>query len=98
MMALLDHEDTQVSEIAPGALARHKKATKLLLGALARERQVETAWRLGKILKPHSESIDKATIKKFAALAARDLEPVMVRSAVLFPAQHRREDCRWRAQ
>jgi hypothetical protein len=73
-MNLLAHEDSQVSEIAAGALARHKKATALLLAALAKERQTETAWRLAKILKPHSETIDKATIKKFAALAARDLE------------------------
>ena len=35
MMGLLAHDDVQVSEIAAGALARHKKATKLLLGALA---------------------------------------------------------------
>jgi len=84
MMALLDHDDTLVSEIAAGALARHKKATKILLGALARERKVETAWRLGKILKPHSESIDKATIKKFAALAARDLETGNGRYEALF--------------
>lgn len=84
MMTLLAHDDTQVSEIAAGALARHKKATKLLLAALARERQVETAWRLGKILKPHSESIDKATIKKFAALASRDLEAGNGRYEALF--------------
>src|SRR5437763_2253325 len=74
MMTLMAHPDTQVSEIAAGALARHKKATKLLLGALARERKTEAAWRLAKILKPHSESIDKATRKKFAAIAGRDLE------------------------
>ncbi|MCG3150184.1 MAG: hypothetical protein PCFJNLEI_03664 [Verrucomicrobiae bacterium] len=84
MMALLDHDDTQVSEIAAGALARHKKATSLLLAALAKERQTETAWRLGKILKPHSASIDKATVKKFAALAARDLEAGHDRYEALF--------------
>lgn len=84
MMALLDHEDTQVSEIAAGALARHKKATKLLLDALARERKVETAWRLGKILKPHSATIDKLAIKKFAGLAARDLEAGNGRYEALF--------------
>jgi len=74
MMTLLNHEDAQVGEIAAGALARHKRATKLLLAALARERKTEAAWRLAKILKPHSESVDKKTLKKFAALAARDLE------------------------
>ena len=74
MMALLAHEDMQVSEIAAGALARHKGSTKLLLAALARERKPERAWRLAKILKPHSESVDKKTARKFAALAARALE------------------------
>jgi HEAT repeat protein len=74
MMSLLSHDDPQVSEIAAGALARHKGATKLLLAALARERKPEPAWRLAKILKPHSESVDKKTAKKFAALAARALE------------------------
>ncbi len=84
MMTLLAHQDTQVSEIAAGALARHKKSTKLLLDALSRERNAEAAWRLAKILKPHSETIDKATIKKFAALAARDLETNNSRYEALF--------------
>ena len=74
MMSLLAHDDPQVSEIAAGALARHRSASKLLLAALARERKSERAWRLAKILKPHSESVDKKTAKKFAALAARALE------------------------
>ena len=74
MMKLLAHDDPQVSEIAAGALARHKSATKLLLGALAKERKSEKVWRLAKILKPHSESVDKKTAKKFAALASRALE------------------------
>jgi HEAT repeat protein len=74
MMSLLPHPDPQVSEIAAGALARHKSASKLLFAALARERKLEPAWRLAKILKPHSESADKKTIKKLAALAARALE------------------------
>jgi HEAT repeat protein len=74
MMSLLAHDDPQVSEIAAGALARHKGATKLLLSALARERKSDRAWRLAKILKPHSESVDKKTARKFAALAARALE------------------------
>lgn len=84
MMKLLAHPDTQVSEIAAGALARHKKATKLLLGALGRERKSEAAWRLAKILKPHSESVDKATLKKFSAYAARDLEAGNARHEALF--------------
>ena len=74
MMNLLAHEDMQVSEIAAGALARHKGATKLLLAALAKERKAERAWRLAKILKPHSESVDKKMVKKFTALAGRSLE------------------------
>jgi len=74
MMTLLAHPDGQVSEIAAGALARHKGATRLLLGALARERKAERAWRLAKILKPHSQWVDKKTIKKFVALASRSLE------------------------
>ena len=84
MMALLAHPDTQVSEIAAGALARHKKSTKLLLDALGRERNSEAAWRLAKILKPHSPAVDKATIKKFAALAAHELEAGNSRYEALF--------------
>jgi len=84
MMTLLAHPDTQVSEIAAGALARHKKATKLLLDAIARERNSETAWRLAKILKPHSTTLDKAVVKKFSALAARDLEAGNSRYEALF--------------
>ena len=84
MMALLAHPDTQVSEIAAGALARHKKATKLLLDAIARERNSETAWRLAKILKPHSTTLDKTVVKKFSALAARDLEAGNSRYEALF--------------
>ncbi|MGA2139527.1 MAG: hypothetical protein ABSH14_11745 [Verrucomicrobiia bacterium] len=74
MMTLLAHSDTQVSEIAAGALARHKGATRLLLAALARERKAERAWRLAKILKPHSQWVDKKTARKFATLASRALE------------------------
>jgi HEAT repeat protein len=74
LMTLLAHDDPQVSEIAAGALARHKGAGKLLLDALARERRADPAWRLAKILKPHSESADKKVVKKFSALAIRDLQ------------------------
>jgi len=73
MMSLLKHPDAQVSEIAAGALARHKGATKLLFAALARERKLEPAWQLAKILKPHGESADKKTLKKLAGLASRAL-------------------------
>ena len=74
LLRLLDHADMQVSEIAAGALARHNGSLKLLLLALARERKAEPAWRLAKIIKPHSESINKKSAKKLALLAARDLE------------------------
>jgi HEAT repeat protein len=84
MMTLLAHSDTQVSEIAAGALARHKKATKLLLAALSRERKAENTWRLAKILKPHSESVDKPSRKKFATIAARELQAGNPRSEALF--------------
>lgn len=74
MMSLLRHSDPQISEIAAGALARRKSAVRLLLAALARERKPEPAWQLAKILKPHSQAVDKPTVKKFAGLAARALE------------------------
>ena len=84
MMALLKHEDAQIGEIAHGALSRHRNATPFLLAALARERKTEAAWRLAKILKPHSGWIDRKTLKKFAALAARDLESGNPRYESLF--------------
>jgi HEAT repeat protein len=83
MVTLLRHPDPQVSEIAAGALARHKGALKLLLPMLARERNAETAWRLSKILKPHSPSVDKRNVKKFAALAARELQSASPRYEAL---------------
>lgn len=73
MLTLLAHEDPHVSEIAASALARHKGATRLLLDALAREHNSDAAWRLAKILKPHSESVDKKTKTRFASLAAREI-------------------------
>jgi HEAT repeat protein len=73
MMSLLTHPDPQVGEVAASALARHKKAMPLLLAALAGETEPEAAWRLARILKAHSQNVDKASRKKFAALAARAL-------------------------
>ncbi len=84
MLTLLGHEDPHVSEVAASTLARHKGATKLLLDALTREHHAEAAWRLAKILKPHSESIDKKTIKKFSALAVRDIAEGHARYEALF--------------
>jgi HEAT repeat protein len=83
MVTLLRHPDPQVSEIAAGALARHKGALKLLLPMLARERKAEPAWRLAKILKPHSASVDKRSVKKFATLAARELQTASPRYETL---------------
>lgn len=71
LLTLLAHDDAQVSDIAAGALAHHKGSTKLLLDALARERQAEASWRLAKILKPHAETVDQKSVKKFAALAGK---------------------------
>jgi HEAT repeat protein len=73
MLELLGHEDPAVSEIAASALARHKHASKLLLDALAKEKKPEAAWRLAKIFKPHSDTVTKPILKKFASLAAREL-------------------------
>jgi HEAT repeat protein len=73
LVDLLSHEDNDVREIAAGALAGHTKATPLLLKALASEKNVETANRLARILKPHSGGIDKKTVKKFTALAAKQM-------------------------
>ncbi len=84
LMKLLRSDDVQLSEIAAGALARHKGATKLLLGALASEKKSEPAWRLAKILKPHSEAVDKASLKKFGLLAARELLAENPRHEALF--------------
>jgi hypothetical protein len=84
MLALLAHEDPYVSDIAASALARHKGATKLLLDALGRERNAENAWRLAKILKPHSEAVDKKARKKFSTLAAREVAAGNPRYEALF--------------
>jgi HEAT repeat protein len=84
MLALLAHEDPQVSDIAASTLARHKGATKLLLDALAREHHAEAAWRLAKILKPHGGSVDKKTMKKFSTLAAKDIAEGRARYEALF--------------
>ncbi|NQU10746.1 hypothetical protein HQ590_08150 [bacterium] len=84
LVQLLHHADTQISEIAMGALGRHRRATKVLLGLLARERKAEPAWRLAKILKHHSEWVDKKTLRKFGALAGRELEAERPRHEALF--------------
>jgi len=73
LVDLLCHDDHDVQEIAAGALAGHKKATQVLLEKLASEKDADAAWRLARILKPHSEAVDKKTLKKFTTLAAKEL-------------------------
>ncbi len=45
-----------------------------MLAALAREQKSEPAWRLAKILRSHGERVDKASRKRIAAAARRDIE------------------------
>lgn len=73
LLRLLRHEDTQLQEIAAGALAAHSGAAPLLAEALAAESDAEAAWRLAKILKPHAAAIDARLLKRLTILAARDL-------------------------
>jgi hypothetical protein len=84
MVTLLAHPDTQISEVAAGALARHKTATKLLLDLIGREKNGDKVWRLAKMLKPHSDRIDKKTLKKFTGLAAKALAENEPRHEALF--------------
>ena len=73
LVDLLCHDDTDVQEIAASALAGHKKATPVLLEKLASEKDPDAAWRLARILKPHSGAVDKKTLKKFTTLASKAL-------------------------
>lgn len=74
LAALLKHADTDLREVAASALSGHKGATKLLLEALESEPDTDAAWRLAKILKPHSAAIDAKLFKHLAAIAAADLK------------------------
>ncbi len=74
LLELLRHGDTDVREVAAGGLSGHKGATALLVGALEEEGDGDAAWRLAKILKPHSETIDAKSFKRLAALAAGELK------------------------
>jgi len=73
LIDLLGHDDNELREIAANALAGHKKATPLLVKALASEDNVNIAWSLVKILKMHGEAVDKKTVKKFTDLAAKQM-------------------------
>ena len=83
LVRLLRHEDTEVRETAASALATHEGATRLLLEVLAGEADTDAAWRLAKILKPHSAAVDKVALKQFAAQAARDLQAGNLRHEAL---------------
>lgn len=74
LVEMLGNEDNNVSEIAASTLSGRKKATRILLDTLCKESNPESAWRLAKILKPHSDAVDKKTLKKFVMLAKRDIQ------------------------
>lgn len=73
LLRQLNREEGDVREIAAGALSRNKKAVRPLLEALAREKDVDTTWRLARILKAHAANIDKKSIGKLRTLATREL-------------------------
>jgi len=73
LMELLNHEDNEVREIASSALAGHKKSTPMLLKALGSEKDDKLAWRIARILKPHTTDLGKAEIKKFVTLTTKEM-------------------------
>lgn len=83
LMGLLNHEDSQVVEIAASALARNKKATALLLDAFAKEPEEDASWRLARILKPHAESVSRERVKTIAELAEQDFKTGKPRAKAL---------------
>jgi HEAT repeat protein len=83
LLALLGDPDTDVSEVAAGALSGHKGATKLLAEALQAEAEAEAAWRLAKMLKPHSEAIDARMSKSLSALTRDELRAGRPRAEAL---------------
>lgn len=73
LIGLLAHQDNELREIAANALANHKKATPLLLKALTTEDNLEVARTLARVLKAHTEAIDKKILKKFSDLTAKEM-------------------------
>ena len=73
LVDLLGTEDNAVRETAASALAHRVKAVPALLDALAASKDVECAWQLAKVLKPHSEAVKKADVARFKTLVAREL-------------------------
>jgi HEAT repeat protein len=86
LLALLGDADTDVREVAAGALANHKGAAKLLAEALLAETNDEAAWRLAKILKPHSAALDRRLTQRLAALAGEELRAGHPRAEALLYA------------
>lgn len=83
LIRLLAHEDTEVREIAGSALASRKSALKPLLEMLAKEKDTESAWRLVRILKAHSEAVDARTVRRFADMAVKELQEGSTRQEAL---------------
>ncbi len=82
----------QVSEIAAGALARHKGATKLLLAALARERKAEARLAVGEdpqAARRVGGQEDSSGNSLRWRNAPSEAGEQRVRDVALFPAQHR---------
>ena len=89
LLGLLAHADTEVREVAAGALSGHKSATRLLIEALEDEADPERAWRLAKIVKPHAADIDAKAVKRLAGQAAEDLQAGKPRhEALLYVLRH----------
>lgn len=86
LLALLGDPDTDTREAAASALAGHKGATKLLADALLAEEEAEAAWRLAKILKPHSEAIEARVSKRLVGLAEEELRGGRPRAEALLYA------------
>lgn len=83
LMALLNHGDTDLREVAAGALARHEGATRMLIDAFVGAQDADTAWRLARILKPHSVRISSKDLKRLAALVT-GAQPGPSSEAVLY--------------
>jgi len=89
LLSLLSHEDTTVREIAARSLARDEKATALLVGALLKATEAETAWQLARILKPHAQRIDKKALGQLGSQAAAALKDGLAQSeAFLYVLRH----------
>ncbi|MCE9614649.1 MAG: hypothetical protein K8T26_10265 [Lentisphaerae bacterium] len=73
LLALLQHADEHVRETAAGALARQPQVAGAVLEALLDKADIEQAWRLAKILKPHAATLPSRDQKRLKERAARGL-------------------------